>query len=685
MNVAKGLFVVFSFILLMCFCQKNATATAADSSLRAHFALEGNFADTTGNFTAGRVIGDKIGPRPGVITTNTGEGYGSVTFVEGKKGLAAEFDGSSGILLPKGLISGNIYTVSLWVKPYEITPFTTTFFGAVAGDQWISIVPAGPIGGQTMFWSGEDWYDGAAGMVIPAGQWNHLAVTIEKERVVFYVNGAEKFRGTNFPGLFTEAGGEGTFALGVNWWDPPFVGVLDEIKIYDQALSAEDILNLAGGTPEILVSDGPEFTEVSVHDPMAVRDNDTFYVFGSHLAAAKSNDLIAWLQISTHVHDNNPLVPKVYQEFGESLEWAGTDTTWAKSIIKLNGKYHMYYSVSTWGSPKSAIALATADDIEGPYKYEGMILNSGLHGDQEGERYMRAIHPNAIDPHVFYDHKGKLWMVYGSYFGGIHILEMDAETGRPYPGQGYGKRLTGGSHAPMEGPEIHYHPETGYYYLFVSFGTLAAHGGYNIRIARAENPDGPYYDPSGNDMREATGRAIQPYGARIIGNFRFVESKIGYLSPGHNSFYYDSQTGKGYIFFHSRFPGKGEAHNLRVHQILMNSEGWPVCAPHRYAGETAGACSTEEVTGIYQYVNHGKSLSAVVNESVKIELAADGTIGGTVEGEWKMTGDYTFDLSIDGIVYHGVFLEQWDNGLKKYVMTFSALSEQGTAVWGSRV
>ncbi len=433
------------------------------------------------------------------------------------------------------------------------------------------------------------------------------------------------------------------------------------------------------------VTAGPQFTEVSVHDPMVIRDHDTFYVFGSHLAAAKSKDLIEWQQISTHVHEGNPLVPNVYEEFGESLQWAGTDTTWAKSIIKLNGKYHMYYSVSTWGSPRSAIALATAEHIEGPYKYEGMILNSGLQGDQEGEEYIRTIHPNAIDPHVFFDHEGNLWMVYGSYFGGIHILKMDPETGRPYPGQGYGKRLAGGSHAPMEGPEIHYHPETGYYYLFVSFGTLASHGGYNIRVARSQNPDGPYYDPSGNDMREATGRAIQAYGARLIGNFRFAESKISYLSPGHNSYFYDAETGKGYIFFHARFPGKGEMHNLRVHQILMNAGGWPVCAPHRYAGETARAVLPEEVTGVYQYINHGKSISAAVNESVLIELEPGGVIAGAVEGEWKMTGDYTVDLTVDGRVYHGVFLEQWDDGLKEYVMTFSALSEEGVAVWGSRI
>lgn len=457
-------------------------------------------------------------------------------------------------------------------------------------------------------------------------------------------------------------------------------------KVFLAAIFVLSLFCLLVDTGSGMVADtAPMFSEVSVHDPVVIRDNDVYYVFGSHLAAAKSKDLMVWNQISTHLHDNNPLIPNVYRELEESLTWARTDTTWAKGVIKLNKKYHMYYSVSTWGSPRSAIALATAENIEGPYSYEGIIINSGVEGDQKGETYVRAIHPNTIDPDLFFDHKGKLWMVYGSYFGGIFILEMDPETGRPYPNQGYGKRLAGGSHAPMEGPAIQYNPETGYYYLFVSFGTLAAHGGYNIRVARSKNPDGPYYDPAGNDMCEAKGNAIQRYGARLIGNFKLAESKIGYLSPGHNSAYYDTQTGKNYIFFHTRFPGKGEMHNLRVHQMLMNSEGWPVVTPHRYVGETIDSYSLEEVIGVYQYINHGKSISAAVNESINIELVANGTVSGTVEGGWKMTGDYTVTLTLEGDTYHGVFLKQWDNGLLEYVMTFSALSQKGVAIWGSRI
>ena len=52
-----------------------------------------------------------------------------------------------------------------------------------------------------------------------------------------------------------------------------------------------------------------------------------------------------------------------------------------------------------------------------------------------------------------------------------------------------------GNHLRIEAPYILYSPETEYYYLFLSFGGLAADGGYNIRVCRSENPDGPYVEP----------------------------------------------------------------------------------------------------------------------------------------------------------------------------------------------
>ncbi|MBP1913460.1 arabinan endo-1,5-alpha-L-arabinosidase [Lederbergia galactosidilyticus] len=362
----------------------------------------------------------------------------------------------------------------------------------------------------------------------------------------------------------------------------------------------------------------------------------------------------------------------------------------------------MYYNSSRGDSPRSAIGVAVADDIEGPYKDLGVILKSGMieEPSEDGTPYDATVHPNVVDPHVFFDQDNKLWMVYGSYSGGLYILKIDPDTAKPYPEQGYGKKLLGANHSRIEGPYIQYSQETGYYYLFLSFGGLAADGGYNLRVARSKNPDGPYYDSEGNNMIDAHGpkgsffedNAIKRYGAKLIGNFMFLrtENEVssgtdGYVSPGHNSTFYDEDTGKYFVIFHTRFPNRGEQHEIRVHQMFMNEADWPVIAPNRYAGETIEAYSKKQVIGEYKLINHGKDISKVNKKSVIIHLEKDGSISGNVSGNWKQTGDTTVNIILNNITYRGIFLNQWDETIANNIMTFTALSDEGIAIWGKQV
>ncbi|WP_405112205.1 glycoside hydrolase family 43 protein [Paenibacillus sp. FSL K6-1217] len=446
----------------------------------------------------------------------------------------------------------------------------------------------------------------------------------------------------------------------------------------------------------------PEFGNVSVHDPSVIRVEDTYYVFGSHLASAKSKDLMSWTQISSGVTDDNVLIPGVTQELSETLSWAQSDTLWAPDVIQLaDGKFYMYYDACKGDSPLSALGIAVADEIEGPYKNKGIILKSGMSGiGDDGEVYDATEKPNVVDPDVFFDKDGKLWMVYGSYSGGIFILELDPATGFPLEGQGYGKKLLGGNHARIEGPYMLYSPETDYYYLFLSYGGLDANGGYNIRVARSKHPAGPFEDSEGKAMLDAQGTpgvlfddpAYAPYGVKLMGNHEFVntdeeaaEAGTGYVSPGHNSAYYDEKSGQYYLIFHTRFPGLGEQHEVRVHQMFMNEAGWPVVAPHRYGGEKIGKYTAKEVTGAYKLVNHGKEISAELAESQIMELNADGTISGAVTGTWTLSNDHMAKLTMEGAEYSGVFLREWNEATSSQVMTFTALSAEGVAVWGSHV
>lgn len=442
------------------------------------------------------------------------------------------------------------------------------------------------------------------------------------------------------------------------------------------------------------------FENVSVHDPSVVCYNGTYYIFGSHLAGAKSEDLINWKLIGSGVKKNNPIIPDAMNEMPEAFQWAKTGTFWAPDVIQLaDGRFYMYYCNCEGSSPLSCLGLAVSDQIEGPYRDLGIFLKSGMteEASENGDPYDATVHPNVVDPCVFYDAEGRLFMMYGSYSGGIYILELNTETGLPLE-EGYGKKLLGENHLRIEGAYVQYNPDTGYYYMFLSYGGLTADGGYNIRVCRAEAPDGPYYDSAGNNMIDCKGspgsffddRAAEQYGVKLMGNYKWKweegeagEKRKGLVSPGHNSTIYEEETGKYFILFHTRFEGMGESHEVRVHQMFFNQEGWPVIAPWRYVGETAGTYDKKQVAGRYKLIKHGRKITTQMKESVNITLYRDGRIEGAYEGQWKLTGDHTMELTIDGITYQGAVLKQYDEFGKKYVMGFTVLSQDGTAIWGS--
>ncbi|MFT0189504.1 glycoside hydrolase family 43 protein [Candidatus Enterococcus avicola] len=439
----------------------------------------------------------------------------------------------------------------------------------------------------------------------------------------------------------------------------------------------------------------PEFADVSVHDPSVIKADDTFYIIGSHMQFAKSQDLMKWEQISNSVSEDT-LFENIREELAEEFEYAQIDTLWASDIQQFkNGKYYLYYCLCQGTSPLSVMGVAVSDSIEGPYEKVESFLYSGT-SPQFGEAYNAAIHPNAIDPHVFYDNEGKLWMVYGSYSGGIFILEMDDETGLPKDRNSYGTHLMGGNHSRIEAPYIQYNQENGYYYLFTSFGGLDADGGYNLRVARSKNPDGPYEDSQGNPMAEVKGKfgtvfddaSIQDFGTKIMGNFLYTENTsnegVGYVSPGHNSTYYDEETNQYYLIFHTRFPNSGEYHSVRVHQMFFTEAGWPVVSPLRYSEETIADYTKNQVTGVYTLISFDKFLTDDLKEPQEITVEKNGTIKGDRTGTWELAEKNSQEDSsvvIDDTVYKGKFLSGWDENQQKQVMTFTGTSEAGVPLF----
>ena len=471
---------------------------------------------------------------------------------------------------------------------------------------------------------------------------------------------------------------------------------------------------------------------VSVHDPSVVWDPNSryYYIFGSHRASAKSKDMSSWTtftaawKTTTSNNASNTDAFKTNQTkkvtingsevtFGnfDAYAWSSAygngynidGNMWAPDVIynPVLQKWCMYLSINgpTWNS---SIILLTADKIDGPYMYQGPVIFSGFNvtstagvsykktdlelvlgeqaslpsrynvGNQWGNRW-----PHCIDPCVFYDEQGKLWMSYGSWSGGIWMIELDENTGlRDYDvsysikgsGNGvtsdpyFGKKIAGGYYVSGEGSYIEY--IGGYYFLFISYGGLAVggnpndynNGGYQMRYFRSENPDGPYKDANNVDAIFPTYRlnfghnATDNRGVNIFGAYgdwgKLTVGDWSERSQGHNSII-AAEDGRTYLVYHTRFQNRGEAHEVRVHQVFQNEDGWLVAAPFEYTGEevksadiaTTQQIATNRVPGKYQLLTHKYRLNHTTKElakPVEIQLNHNGTISGSVTGSWSI-------------------------------------------------
>ncbi len=463
---------------------------------------------------------------------------------------------------------------------------------------------------------------------------------------------------------------------------------------------------------------------VSVHDPSVFRADGKYYIFGSHMSTAVSGDLRHWTSLGDGYQNSNP----VYQgllENKEAFAYTGSKTSliptddggfhvWAPDIIfnEATGLYYLYFcTTSTWNA--SNLCYATSETVEGPYEWKGVLICSGftegslgatnvteyVDREEAKARYIKGNgeynfdrYPNAIDPTVLYDAEGRLWMVYGSWSGGMFLLELDPETGEvlhpeadeenqvdPY----FGKRLMGGLHTSIEAPYIMYDGESGYYYLFVSYGGLTRTGGYQIRVFRSETIDGEYVDMNGKYPLDTGNMKQSPYGLKLSGNYYLPSLPMAYMATGHNSAFIDDD-GKKYIVNHTRFDMNAEYHEPRVHQFIVNEEGWPCMLPYATDGETASADGYEaaELAGKYYVINQGTAINADIARPFILYLEEDGTVRGKdVQGSWQAkAGSCFMNITYGDQSYSGVFCQMNDEAGTQ-VMTFSAVGNN-ESVWG---
>lgn len=488
---------------------------------------------------------------------------------------------------------------------------------------------------------------------------------------------------------------------------------------------------------------------VSVHDPSIIKDNGTYYVFGSHIEAASSTNLMDWSSFANgYAKTNNVEFGNLSENLKKAFDWAGEDledckggfAVWAPDVIwnpefqnpdGTKGAYVMYFCTSSTYKC-SVICFAYSKTIKGPYTFGDTLIYSGFYDTDvyvtsdtkrvnrnytstnvdeliaagevtysadwfRNHDFNNQLYPNAIDPTIYYGTDGKMYMTYGSWSGGIFTLEVNPQTGKlihPKTGKTsdgrmvdsyFGTKIAGGYGKSGEGPFIDYNPETGYYYLWTTYGGLFSDGGYNMRVSRSRNPMGPFVDAAGNPAVLSSGTNLDSVGLKVMGNYKFSSLDRAYMACGHNSVLRDDD-GQWYLFYHARFDDGSEYHEVRVHQMYFNSDGWPVVTPFEYAGDkmSKGGYNNEDIVGTYEYINHGNATNGVIINSESITLNADGTISGAVKGTWKQASSSAeASFIINGKPYKGYFYAGKNEAGKK-VMSFTAVGNTNQTVWGAK-
>jgi arabinan endo-1,5-alpha-L-arabinosidase len=328
----------------------------------------------------------------------------------------------------------------------------------------------------------------------------------------------------------------------------------------DQAANEECLcLELAQASPQASIEEARagRILELKdpiprVHDPVMAKEGDTYYLFctGRGVAVHTSRDMVTW--------------ERQRGAFEQPMTWTAEtipgsrDFYWAPDISYFNGKWHLYYSVSTFGRNHSAIGLATNVTLDSKrpdyhWQDEGLVVGSELTDDW-----------NAIDPNTVLDEHQQLWMTLGSFWGGVKLLRLDPSTGKPekdyllysLASRPHTKEVQGS----VEGPFIvHRH---GLYYLFASFDFCCRgiRSTYNIRVGRSSEITGPYVDREGTPMLESGGTLV------LAGSGRWV-------GPGHNSIYRENDT--DWMIYHAYDAEDNGYSKLRIEELTWDAAGWP--------------------------------------------------------------------------------------------------------------
>jgi len=441
----------------------------------------------------------------------------------------------------------------------------------------------------------------------------------------------------------------------------------------------------------------------NVHDPSCLKIGETYYMYSTDAIffdrknAKEKNDVkVGFIQVRT----SKDLVKWNFEGWAfsdipqEAKDWVlshsdnkGATNIWAPYIVHFKNKFRLYYCVSAFGLQTSYIGVAESDSPLGPWIQKGAVVKT-QHGDNM----------NAIDPSIVTEPKtGKMWMHYGSYFGGLYAVEINPENGFTITANDQGHSIARRANLRkdnIEAPEIIYNPTFNKYYLFTSYDPLMTT--YNVRVGRADKPEGPFLDYFGNDLRDT----INHY--PILTHPYQFKNHSGWAGTGHCSVFKNDE-GDFFMAHQSRLSPDNQLMDLHVREVKWTVDGWPVVSPERFSGSVKPKIAKADVVGKWEIIRiqdaqtdrklefgqilwgEGQLRKTEVDVSMQISLLKNGKMYGS-DGHWSYSPNTELTLLLKNetisnlIVFAG---HDWENNTE--TLLFTGLDQNGCSVWGKKV
>lgn len=578
------------------------------------------------------------------------------------------------VKLPNELFEYSSYTVSMWLKPYELQNWVSAIYIRYMGG-FMSFMP-NIAGGRCIYRLNEDrhmdvWYD-AMSRAIGTNKWVYVTCSYDSftEITRLYLNGEFAVAVSNVPNLSEPT----EVWLGGDTFQISYCGLISALQISKGAMTADAIREryeefIADGVN--IDSDGAEEIyekDIGIHDPAIFEDpvDHHFYIYGTEANGLTSGDLLHWKNLGKVVDKPSD----------EAIEWTKSEAIWAPDIVKVGDEYRLYCSNSSFGVQQSCIFLAVANSPKGPFIPKAVVLKTD-----------NTKTVNGIDANIIEDHEtGQQYLLYGSFWGGIHMIALDKETGLALEGEGIGKqvacrpRWNDGS---IEGPYMIYHPDTQYYYLFVSYGSLMSD--YNIRVGRSKCITGPFLDYHGRDLIAPEDPDCST-GLMIACGYRWLSGQA-YMGPGHNSVLL-RENGDMYLVNHIRKlsfnsePGPGL---LQIRKMIMTPDGWPIALGQPYNAETLLGVRDELLIGEYQRIELRPTIPQGIQHAHPMKLLENGVLQmASVMGTWKRVGEFELELQYGSITEFVHFEKGLDHERNRTTVVMGGLNSMGICSWAKK-